>query len=31
MDESIDVVFRNSLGNAFCTFDMNVLQREVPT
>ena len=31
MDEPIDVVLSNSLSNAFCTFDVDVLQREVPT
>ena len=30
MDESINVVFSHSLGNPLCSFDVYVLQREIP-
>lgn len=30
MNESINVVFGNCLGNAFCPFDMNIFESKVP-
>jgi hypothetical protein len=30
MNESINVVFGNRLGNTFCPFDMNILESKVP-